>query len=677
MIVLTLNPKKEPTAKTFPKNCVTIGGSTVSGEQQPDLSLPEEPLTACHLKIDYANGRYTVLNQANDPFSTLNGRPFGKQPLCKGDLLKVGDTEIIFDFQPDVQSSFTPPQEFVEEEQEPVKQELLPQKITLKPAPGSHSLLKKLVYGSLTFLVVIAMILGGIYRILSEQIHYQEIRAAQGVADVAMALTYAQLNQIKPPNQNWSDPEFLTANLSAVLAKEFSPLSLTNHQGEFKNSPYLLRVYTSNDHSEFLVIAQPERSILQWLTPKSVILVDSHTMVIRKISDIRELNRLLADPDNLDFNSTPAVSNLVHQGQILPLNALTLDHRHPEFAPPKELSFIRPEARNLIYNAPRYYKFSTPIIEKVQQLNRDPNHLAPLLRNIAQLTKLNHLILYSTEGQEGAEAIQQGLMPYAPSRGFLLGYLTFDGKQMAGSHLIMVSKTFTRNQSLPTPIIEASAEKNDPTSEAIGKLASWRQAELQAITREMVLLMENHVRKANGQFHDQFQELFTRYNLLNEELDEKISQELVQLYGRYSSQDPSRTPSMFMDLISSSGLDSFVKEEMRDLYGVKATADLTFQKFIDQIGEANNLSVLNQTTEQASHLLTAERFPNAEHLVLLQNQLRLAVMQRLEQLILFPSFTPEATSDKARWILLSILKNGKISDPDEREFYLTEFDKHF
>ncbi len=39
----------------------------------------------------------------------------------------------------------------------------------------------------------------------------EEVHAAEGVADIAMGLTYAQLHEADPASQNWSDPEFLAS----------------------------------------------------------------------------------------------------------------------------------------------------------------------------------------------------------------------------------------------------------------------------------------------------------------------------------------------------------------------------------------------------------------------------------------------------------------------------------
>lgn len=169
-----------------------------------------------------------------------------------------------------------------------------------------------------TVLLIIAIILGTIYLTLSGRSTQEELQAAEDVADVTMALAYAQIHHINPHKQNWSDPDFLRNNLTAVLTPNYpSPASIDAH-GQFSNCPYILRIYTSNDLSQFLVIAQPAPNILNWLIPKSSIIVDSKSMELRKINDLKALNRLLVNTNTLDGTNAVEVSNLAKQGELIP-----------------------------------------------------------------------------------------------------------------------------------------------------------------------------------------------------------------------------------------------------------------------------------------------------------------------------------------------------------------------
>ena len=82
MIKLTLNPDFHPTTSTFSKKVVTIGSSK---SHEVDLAIPDDQLQEIHVKILEQEGRFLVVNHANDPFVALNDRPFGKREIKTGD----------------------------------------------------------------------------------------------------------------------------------------------------------------------------------------------------------------------------------------------------------------------------------------------------------------------------------------------------------------------------------------------------------------------------------------------------------------------------------------------------------------------------------------------------------------------------------------------------------------
>src|SRR5690606_8087270 len=98
---------------------------------------------------------------------------------------------------------------------------------------------------------------------------------------------------------------------------------------------------------------QPAPNLMQWLVHKKTLVVDSSTMEMRKISDLKALNRLLANPDPLEGSNGEDIHHLIKEGGLMSLNSLAGHKNHWGFSPPKTLGFIRPGAENYIYNAPR------------------------------------------------------------------------------------------------------------------------------------------------------------------------------------------------------------------------------------------------------------------------------------------------------------------------------------
>lgn len=484
----------------FNEDTLLIGDGLTSSVH---LSFPGRGLKPEHLRIEKKGSDFFVINLANDPFVSINGLPFYKKKLTFGDILKIKQIELTLGddltppapvvqqvepaakpIDPDLElqrelkklEELTPvplerPLELEEEpEQEivtvPIKKvknepkakrslkdvDYLTEKSPFErdKRPFSFPTPKKpfryLRYFSIFFgIFIITTLIVGLesYLRASEESSHEELMTAESLSDIAMAFTYAQLNHISPQKHNWSDPEFIQNNLLATLPYgSASSLKLDAH-GVFGNTAYLLRVYTSNDLSRFLLVAHPAPSWIQWLIPKNSIIVDSTTMELRKINDLKTLNRILANLNTLDGVNAGQISELVKKGDLIPLSQLAKGVRKPDFAPPKAVQFLRPGAENLIYNAPRYHYFSDQLIKKVSHfalLETSSHELQMLKSELEILKKLPNLILYTTDGIESATRTLKGLKEIQPDANYLLAYLKYDTKGTIRSSQIIMDK---------------------------------------------------------------------------------------------------------------------------------------------------------------------------------------------------------------------------------------------
>lgn len=641
MIKVTLNPHSTPETFEFHKSIVTIGAASTA---DLDLSHIQSSLSASHLKIVEDKGRFLAINEANDPFATLNGLPFGKKVLYSLDRFQIGN--IVLDFEGETSSSpnqsNTPslpePAPAVEAsleeeipEQIPVlsakvdwdslERELLnldkakkrssqpeedqPQNISIKspeniPHPISiedSSISRKEAHAHLVsnpsptsapqrkgsshflgefddesehwekpakthdeatadndginpwkmwgwffvaFLLISALCAFAFYRNMATKKVQEEAKAAETVADVAMALKYAQLHHIKPPKQNWSDPNFIRNSLANVIPSDSPILPNLDAQGRFINTPYLLRTYTNADFSHFLVIAQPAPSFLQWLVPKNALVVDSRAMELRKISDLKVLNRILVNSNMLDKSNENEISDLVKQGELIPLMALKSQHPGSMFTPPKALMMIRPGAENLIYNAPRYYQMGEGLMKQAVSLTDDHGNIHELSRLKHQahlLAKMPNLILYSSQGISLAMQGQKALGILAPDVKFLTAYLTFNSKgAMFSSHLVMDGSNDPLNPDDPHTEISISSEHPSEGPQGVtssqeiadgqaadddgkwGLLIQQREEKLASLAEEIAILLQYHITHLDSTFDDHFKELTEKYLALDREL---------------------------------------------------------------------------------------------------------------------------------------------------------------
>jgi len=526
-----------------------------ANSQQPDLPLPLPSLLPEHVTIEEIEGQFLAINVANDPFTTINGSPFKKKFLVNGDLIEIHSIAIKFEALSTPGSSSTQPRKI------PTVDELLKRveelEVSLREANGlapiskiqadtlsdesirpaanlrrkslkddylveldeetdgyqsKHSNLSAPRFiiswkALFSFITGLLFFFGAAFSIfyfsMIERSEKEQMKAAAAVADVVMALNFAQINQALPQNQNWSDPNFLKHNLTAVLADEYQPLANIDSHGQFHGTTYILRIYTSNDLAHFLVIAQPNASLLQSLVPKSAIIVESNLMELRKSNDLKTLNRLLIDP-TLDSSNSGEIAYLVGKGELITFEQLNRYQKDNSFSTPKALAFIRPGAENLIYNALRYYHFGESLTKNAVALyeTRDNLHdVSHMTQQIDALMKFKNIVLYTSGGLQTAIAAQKALAVFAPQHKFLFGYLQFNNRGLANSgHLLIddgtaVASLNPSDQPLHHSFgsFETKDANSNPLDNLLPELSLQRQNALTAIDDniEQLVLAEN------------------------------------------------------------------------------------------------------------------------------------------------------------------------------------------
>lgn len=560
---------------------------------------------------------------------------------------------------------------------------------------------------------VFTIFFGILYLWISDQTGEEETKAAKGVADIAMALTYAQMKNIHPQNQNWSYPEFINNNLTSILAPNYLSLGNIDAHGQFADSPYMLRIHTSSDLSQFLVIAQPTPSLLQWLIPKASIVVDSHVMEIRKITDLRALNRLIVNSNNLDGANSHEISNLVKQGKLIPLSRLISKAENQGLSPPKALSLIRPGAENLIYNAPRYYLLGETI------LNNSINLVEKLagMREIGMLQQeLNYLlnfpdfVLYSSNGIQQALKGQKALGTIVPSDKYLIAYLQLNthGK-IADTYLLMddspsdiaigdsqkksflesgndfvaedLSSNVQDEQALDKQTetidfeISPNVDTDHPLFHQLSSLANIRQFTLKPITEEIIVLLKKQAKSAQSEFDSQMAKLQQKYLEASKEEQNKIFAKFKTI-----THDNAYLPAAtFLEFIKSANLKVLFQTYLKELKEKSNDKQLSTEKIEQQfllVQESQTWDDLEKHAAQINQLLQFDHVSDSERLVALQNSARSQVTQKLNHFILSSSeaLPSNAFNPDHLQTLTNILKLIWITDPDTHDFYIAEFE---
>lgn len=808
-------------------NRLFYGGSVLLGAGSPDLdglAIDLHSLLPEQIKIFHKDGLYFAQNLANDPFVSLNGRPFGRKKLSNGDVLLAGDIEITFELLigsiPQTAAPISPPTPslaqalergiraksqpsvIVDSELEALIREVESFEAELKgrtaspeePAAASkeasvdvpfkaselhsdvaryhakigcetiqstafqfedvrlnaslaerHSAKPKRVslnddttqvvrhhFGShapprqifwrpllamLLVVVAIAAALGsGIYFTFSEKNDAEEFVIAEGIADIAMALTYAQLHQLKPPNQNWGDPEFIKECLVKVLPAGYPSLASLDKLGTFTNSSYMFRVYTSNDFSHFLLLAQPEPNLWQWLLSRETILLDSSTMQLHRLTDLRALNRLLANTKPLEGANGLEISHLVSQAPLIRLTTLATETGHREFLPPKGLQKLSPGSDTRTYNAPRYYTFSQQLSSSLgsylreESTERAAERANELRKQVVDLEKLPQLVIYTIEQEPLLGAIFRQIESWMPDQQVLLAQVVLDsdGQRILTSY-IYGHQFFglgdedllgSRKNAIPTVSESDRATigmDNTPhvMSEVLGRdLTAAVQHRRQALGvpyHALRTLLESFMQAPQENFVTNATQLVQQLENIDLGEQVEIRQAVVDSYRVNVLDNQSLSHSDFVLAAKEAGVApyipiEFLRVEQADegaspvFVQAEPTSGHTLRDFSDvlnRIQQSEDITALGEAVTEANIVLNDLPVEGTDKLRTLRNKYQLVLAHRIEQLVLGPMSPLPVSSinDRGRAQLASLLVSAGIDDEEQKEYYLQEFDR--
>lgn len=544
---------------------------------------------------------------------------------------------------------------------------------------------------SLLTLLLLFLVGGSFYYHMQDKRRLEETKASQGVADIAMALMYAHVNQITPPNQNWSNPAFLKKNLGAVLSSKYQILATIDAHGQFSNSPYLLRIYPNKDLSQFIVIAQPAPSPLQSIFPRTTIIVDSKEMELRKLKDLRELNRVLATAkpfENFDTNSSSAI---IKSGELIPLNSITLSNSKLGFSPPRSLAVLRPGADNRIYNAPRYYLFGERILNKIISFENEGYSNASttatsVLQDLNQLGTLPNLVLYSTQGMTKALHAQRALATISPENKLLVGYLKLNSEgKVLSSQLLMkhaLTSTSWQKNRLDTEIaikdvkepLFAKETELPPLNQfqaALQSIQHTRKEKLSEQVNEIKTLLDNQITTPTNDFKQNFQSLSQKLISEVAVTNEENTQQLHQLISD-SSDKPLEG---LLNEVQTAGLGQLLTTSQSHSED-KDRLKNEFETKLNDVTEAGQLENLETALQVITQWVTLNTHLDPQLLSSFQKQTSEGVIQKLSDFLLSPTnhLPKNDLIVNKRGQLESILNLAWIKDDEVKHYYLNEFD---
>lgn len=680
MIKLTLNSDFHPSKHVFHKTSLTIGSSGA------DLALPDEQLFEIHVKIIEDEGKFFVINVANDPFVALNDRPFGKKEIRTGDHLSVRDDILLFEGRLEDKRKISC--------EDVRKKEKVPHcAVKLKKSALFKS--KKFLLSSiLTVFLILILSIGGVYFRINERNRIQELNAAEGVADVAMALTYAKLQRENVQKMNFTDPNFLNRMIQSVVSDQITKPSFIDLHGQLRDSSFIVRIYACSDLNHFLVIAQPEPSLLHWFLQKKAIVIDSSTMELRRTGSLNEINRQLVNLDVYSGSKAEEISAFVNQQELISLSKLA-KRGNAGFDVPAQLAEMQPGSENHVYNAPRYYGLGQEFLEQALHIldhAKNSKEIGVLKKQLDVMKDYPNFVFYTPSGKEKALEGLKAFNTISPFQGFLVGFVELNQKgQILKTALIDLNEiSFDDFISEQSVAILTEAEKqqitanemvagtsplnvdtNHPLYLKLYSLKTLRQQNLSSKSEEMVKLLLQQDLSPQTNFTQQFQHQLKLYEQVNQEQKQKMLEQLVQLNQKFSFLPFAE----FLHFVKSVGLESFL-EEYKELGVQGEISKEEFDTRLSHLQNSENLHDLMLRIADLSEKLNLKSIPDYNQLIAYQNTMRDVVLQKLSQFFLLKNdrFQTSVFQSDGRESLIQIFKSAWIYDPEIVDFYVNEYD---
>ncbi|GAB4236299.1 MAG: hypothetical protein Tsb0021_16030 [Chlamydiales bacterium] len=702
MITLTVKAYGYDYQQSFNKDSIILGAGLPT---EVDVPIDEEGIAKEHVVIVLEEDHYTVTNVTHDPYVSLNGLAFGKRHLSQGDHIYIRDVAIECTevdtgeeqkFHPHHRSSDLDIHRLLREvdnldQENSFGKESSQNLPFLNVSSFTNSFLpsrrwgKILGFASLT--LFFSIVLTAYFLLNYHDSEDYEMKAALAVSDAGMSLLHSHILDPKTLQQNWTNLERLQDPLSQLIGSKVSPLYSLTPEGEFLDGKYLLRLFSNQDGSRFLIVAQPLGKMAAWLSSKKAFVLDSDMMEIKVIEDIRALNKALLAPQLFDDPFANAVIvNLLSKAQSYDLREIRTIENSKDFIPPKGLDFIRPGAERLVYNMPRYYRFTEHLMNQAANEDRDTllSGKSKFQDEFSRLLGFNNLVFYTSDGYQTAVHAYEMLNMFFPQEEYLVGSLQIDPSMDLISNNLLLTM---RGTQLPHPFInknrQLSGEEELKENQA-GHPHFYLFNEMIALNAERAKALEPHTiavsnlfaknqQKAQPRFKEELSSLLEQYEKTEEDYLNKISKVLLQLYEDYHLSDPQASSNQFISLAYNAGLDQFTEAQLKHYIEENQNDRVWGEQLELMLQDLRNTYTLQDLEFQVSKIRTyLDRVPETSSFKLIaQNRLKKEIFLHFEELLI-QSENQTNIEDQDKIALKNLLDSSGSSE-EEKRYYLNIF----
>ena len=532
----------------------------------------------------------------------------------------------------------------------------------------------------------------------------EELMAARGLADVAMALSHAELQNQIPYHHQWSDPDFIHENLASVLSSKYLAINDASSSNGFVGDSYHLRVFVQQSPFQFVLLAEPKNSWSQLIAPKAGFLINSETMQVRREQSTQSWEKTFRNQTYSSLKEKNTLEKLVNNSSVVRLSYLNNQSMTAGFTAPRDLVYLLPHGEATIYNAPRYYRFTEPLFDQILKFPTEElseHEKAVATYQVHALSRFPHLVLYTTRG---ADAVKQALGVFEDQlpegQKLLLGYVTLDEQSglVANADLLIEESTLALLEkmaqskgsgSLPEQGEEQQNQILDTTHPlfiTLMELSNQRRDDLKAISQQIVTLLNYHDQKESKGFYEIHHSLIEQYDTTSKSYQVKISRVLQNLYDDYVTGNPDEYLPLYLASVKATELELLLPEGIRESAASALGSDsspmeidqlaLTFDQLLTKVDESVDLAKLSETVRAATNWLSDKGSRDSDEGISRQRQLKAEVLKKLGQFLLAPNTTlaKKNFQEHNRELLADILNRAQVNEAEERKFYLQEFD---
>lgn len=565
-------------------------------------------------------------------------------------------------------------------------------------------------FGKIFIAAAVTLIISGVIGlssvlVLRSQNGDTEIIANRAVADVSMALVHAKAHALLPYNNNPMDRDFLEENLLAVLSPEYRSLCpIASETGLLEKSGYQVQIVASTDLSRFLVIALPNDGLRQTLAPLPTIILSSESMQLRRSYHLQQWQNLVHEVHSLDEVADDRISVMLRDSEFIRLAQLEDQDNSQGFLLPKEFTAILPEANDRIYNAPRYFVLTESLVTKIiaaAETRLSQRECSVFQQAFNSLSRLPFLVMYTSEGPSRVEAVKETMEKARWTRIPQIGYVVMNPENnlIQEVHILVDSDmskltAYIEEQSMISESEDGSivhlqgsdqentemvVDPNHPLFVTLTEISSQRQQALTKIGERITRLVEAHNRKEVSGFFEQQQELLREYQSTSRDYQAKIARILTNLYRDYVGDDQGEDLATFMATVKATDLESLLPPQLNPDRGLPSSSQPSenqIESLLQEIPNSSNLTYLDKLTKDLAAQIDATEKNNPSLATSYRNRLRNVILRKVGDLLLSPQSQdiPQTFQEQNRSILNSIFDNADISDLEERQFYLNEFD---